>query len=277
MTASDGHYIHGTERDEQKRLALLNELLNERSLHALRLGSGERVLDVGSGPGQLSCAMAETVGDDGFVVGVERDSTQLAEARLLAGITSVEERVDFRAGDAAQLPLTKDEWGTFDVAHARFLLEHVPDPRAVVGGMVHAVRPGGRVILEDDDHDILRFWPDLPEVTRLWRAYIECYDRVGNDPFVGRKLVAILKAAGAEPVRNDFEFFGSCAGDPNFQGFVGNFLGVLDGARDSILAFTSVEADELDRGLQMFRDWGAQTDAALWYATCWAEGRRPSK
>jgi 2-polyprenyl-3-methyl-5-hydroxy-6-metoxy-1,4-benzoquinol methylase len=46
--------------------------------------------------------------------------------------------------------------GHFDVAHARFLLEHVPDPLVIVRTMVRAVRPGGRVILADDDYEGLR-------------------------------------------------------------------------------------------------------------------------
>ncbi len=71
MSSSGGHYIHGSDPAEQGRLSLLNELLNQGSLGALRLARGERVLDVGSGLGQLSRAMARTVGAGG-VIGVER-------------------------------------------------------------------------------------------------------------------------------------------------------------------------------------------------------------
>ena len=63
-----------------------------------------------------------------------------------------------------------DQWkrdvkrGSFDVAYARLILEHVFDPLAVVKEMVKAVRPGGRVIVADDDHDMMPFWPEPPGV-----------------------------------------------------------------------------------------------------------------
>ena len=53
-----GRYLHGSEPEEQRRLSLLNDLLNEGSLRALDLRGDEKILDVGSGLGQLSRAMA---------------------------------------------------------------------------------------------------------------------------------------------------------------------------------------------------------------------------
>ena len=49
------------------------------------------------------------------------------------------------------------------------------------------MRPGGRIILEDDGHDTLRLWPEPPGFVRLWQAYLRTYDRVGNDPVVGHR------------------------------------------------------------------------------------------
>jgi len=274
MTSSDGYYVHGTDPEERRRLSLLNDLLNEQSLSALQLAGGERVLDVGSGLGQLSRSIARLVGPGGRVVGIERDAGQAEEARALAAAAGEGDLVEFRVGDATRPPLEAGEWGTFDVAHTRFLLEHVSDPQGVVDLMVQAVKPGGRVVLEDDDHDVLRLWPEPAGVYRLWRAYIQTYEYAGNDPYVGRRTVAMLLKAGTRPTRCRWLFFGACAGEDVFGAFVDNFAGVLAGARESILARTDVAAGELDEGLAAFRAWGQLPDAALWYATCWAEGRR---
>ena len=122
MTDS-GHYIHGTEPEEQRRLARLNDLLNAASADALALAPGERVLDFGAGLGQLSRELARRVGPEGRVVAVERDREQLEEARRLAREAGEEDLVDFRLGEATHPPLADDEWGSFDVAHTRFLLE----------------------------------------------------------------------------------------------------------------------------------------------------------
>src|SRR5215510_5257091 len=145
----------------------MNELLNANSLREMQLTPGERVLDVGCGLGQLSRDMARQVGPSGIVVGIERSTEQLAVARRLVAEAGEEHLVDFRAGPAEQLPLAASEWSTFDVVHARFLLEHVPNPVAVVRQMVRALRPGGRIVLEDDPHDTLRLWPDPPGFQHL--------------------------------------------------------------------------------------------------------------
>src|SRR6478609_4659324 len=250
------HYLHGTHPDEQDRLGLMNRLLNENSLTEMKLRPGEKVLDVGCGLGQLSREMARLVcpspkwatrsascqGDGtspettGLVVGVERSSEQLLVAKRLAREAGEEGLVDFRAGSADRLPLSADEYGTFDVAHARFLLEHVPDPVAVVREMVRALRPGGRIILEDDPHDTLRLWPEPPGFAQLWAAYMRTYDRVGNDPVIGHRLVQLLVEGGAQPVRNAWPFFGACAGQPELLlGFVDNLVRILEGVREPIL------------------------------------------
>lgn len=276
MNTHGSDYVHGTHPEEQKRLSRLNALLNANSLHALALREGERVLDVGSGLGQFTRMLAHRVGPRGKVIGVERSSEQLAEAEALARNDEEQDLLDLRRGAAEELPLVADEWETFDVAHARFVLEHVTDPLAVVRQMVRAVRPGGRIVLEDDDHAVLRLWPDPPGVLDLWRAYIRTYERQGKDPFVGRHLVELLHRAGATPRGNRCLFFGSCAGSPDFDAKIDNFVGILDGARDQMISFGLTDAERIDAALAAFRVWQRRPEAAIWYTTSWAEGVRPA-
>lgn len=267
-------YVHGTAPEEQRRLSLLNNLLNEAALRELNLRGGERILDVGSGLGQFTRAMARAAGRGAYVLGIEQSLEQLAEARESARADGEEDLVEFRRGDALALALRDDEWGNFDVAHARFLLEHVSDPLAVVSAMVRAVRRGGRIVLADDDHDVLRLWPEPPGFMPLWQAYIRTYDRLGNDPFVGRRLVSLLHTAGALPVRNTWIFFGSCSGSPAFPGVVENMTRILIGAREAILSTARLDQKWFDQGIAALKKWSGLPDAALWFAMCWAEGSR---
>ena len=267
-------YVHGTAPEEQRRLSTLNDLVNESSLAALGLRGGERVLDLGAGLGQLTRAIARAAGPTGRVLGIERSVEQIAEARRLARADGEERLVELRAGDVMALELAAGEWGSFDVAHARFILEHVPDPLRVVQAMVRAVRVGGRVVLEDDDHDILRLWPEPPGLFDLWRAYIRTYETNGNDPYVGRRLVELLHAAGAAPARNDWLFFGGCAGDGRIDLFVQNLVGILEGARAEILAAGTIDGARFEAAIAATRAWGGRPDAAFWFARCWAEGVR---
>jgi SAM-dependent methyltransferase len=272
MNETTSEYIHGTDPEEQARLSLLNDLLNVGSLRELQLQGGERILDVGSGLGQLSRAMGRVTGVR--VLGIERSTEQIAEAERQAFQAGEARLVEFRQGDALQFPLNDDEWGTFDLAHTRFLLEHLREPLPVVQAMVRAVRPGGRIVLEDDDHDLLRLWPEPPGFPVLWEAYQRSYEHLGNDPVIGRRLVALLREAGAEPVRNTFVFFGSCAGEPHFAHYVENLIGVINGARGTVVEAGLLEAACFDAAIAELRQWSRDPAATLWYAVSWAEGRR---
>ncbi|HKO54335.1 MAG TPA: methyltransferase domain-containing protein [Thermoanaerobaculia bacterium] len=270
---SESTYIHGTSAEEQRRLSLMNDvLLNPFSLRELALRGDERVIDFGSGLGQFSRAMARAV-PRGSVVGIERDDVQRAGARRLAEEAGEGNLVEWRAGDVLALDLG-DEWGTYDVAHTRFVLEHVPDPLRVVQTMLRAVRPGGRVVLADDDHELLRLWPEPPGWSDVWRAYIRTYDRIGNDPIVGRRLVELLHAAGAQPKRNAYIFFGGCAGMDYFDVLTANMLGVVTGAREAILSMKLFDASLFDVVVREYKSWAKRPDAAIWFAMSWAEGVR---
>jgi SAM-dependent methyltransferase len=257
-------YLHGTSPAEQERLSLLNRLINDAGLRELGLRGGERVIDFGAGLAQFSAAMAQA---GARVLGIERSEDQLARAAR-------HERVELRRGEAQDPPLRDDEWGSFDIAHTRFLLEHVPDPPAVVRQMVRAVRPGGRVVLQDDDHDVLRCFPEPPGFTALWRAYERTYDRLGCDPYIGRRLVSLLHECGAAPTRCTFLFFGGCAGDPRFPAFIENMTGLFLGAREAIVGGGLLDAPEFDRAVEELGRWARRPDAAFWYAIFWAEGVR---
>jgi SAM-dependent methyltransferase len=270
---TSSQYLHGTRPDEQRRLSLLNDLLNAGSLREMRLQRDERILDVGSGLGQLSRAMARVAG--ARVIGVERSVEQIVEAERQAAQAGEAGLVEFRQGDALLLPLRDEEWGTFDLAHTRFLLEHLREPLPVVQAMSRAVRPGGRIILEDDDHDLMRLWPEPPGFTALWQAYQRSYELLGNDPQVGRRLVSLLVEAGAEPARNAFVFFGSCAGEPHFPHYVENLIGVINGARATVVEAGLLGAASFDAAIAALREWSRGAAATIWYAVAWAEGRRP--
>jgi SAM-dependent methyltransferase len=268
-------YIHGTIPAEQRRLSRLNDLLNEASLLELSLRGGESIVDVGCGLAQFTRAMARAAGSGARVLGIERDRAQLDEARRLAELEREKALIELRQGDALALPLCDHEWGTFDIVHARFLLEHVSDPLAVVRQMVRTVRPGGRIVLADDDHDVLRLWPEPPGLMALWHAYMRSYDRLGNDPYVGRRLVSLLHAAGALPVRNTWIFFGACTGSLHFPAIVENLEKLLVGARTVILTTAHLDEVSFDRAIVALQEWSTFPDAAFWFATCWAEGTRP--
>jgi hypothetical protein len=122
---------------------------------------------------------------------------------------------------------------------------------------------------------MLRLWPEPPGVMSVWRAYIRTYDRLGNDPHVGRRLVELLANAALEPRRIALPLFGACAGEASFPAYVANLAGVLSGARDAILDTGGVSREGFDAALDSIRVWGERRDATFWFTISWAEAVKP--
>ncbi|HET7238647.1 MAG TPA: methyltransferase domain-containing protein [Terrimicrobiaceae bacterium] len=264
------HYLHGSDPAEQSRLSKLNDLINARCLPKLQIESGFRVLDVGSGLGQLTYRMSEAVGPHGYCLGIERDTNQLSVAKK----NHVAPNLEFRQGDALSLPLRSHEFESFDFTHARFLLEHLSDPARAVSEMVKSLKPGGRIFLADDDHQSLRLFPEAIGFQALWSAYMDSYVDVGNDPLIGRKLAKLLVDQGIRNVRNDVVFFGDCAGTETFPLFVDNLIGVISTSYRVMITSKLISDSEYQSAIRSVKDWSSLPHAAIWYTICVAEGIR---
>ncbi|MEQ8769304.1 MAG: methyltransferase domain-containing protein [Phycisphaerales bacterium] len=264
-------YIHGSDATEQARLTRMNDRLNTGTLGVLSLAPGMRVLDVGSGLGQVARAIARSA-PRSIVIGVERDDQQRRGAVELAAEAGEGDLVEFRAGDALDLPLADRERGTFDLVHSRFLLEHLPDPLAAVRAMAAAARQGGRVHLADDDHALWHMHPACPEWDRTWAAYQRSYEVLGCDPRIGSKLPELLHRAGLEPARSGLVNFGGCRGDPLWDDLVTNMIEAAQTGRRVAVERGVICEGDYDAGLDAARAWAETPGAAIWYPVCWAEG-----
>lgn len=157
----------------------MNDLINQRCLETLGLTGEQLVLDVGCGTGPFMMLMAQSLPAEVRIVAVERDPAQLDAARDSQQRNRPAGRFGYRQGNAPDIPLTEHERGRVDLADARFLLERAPDPAVVVAAMVEALMAGGRVVLADDDHEIMRFGPEPEGAAAAWRADYQRYRSLG--------------------------------------------------------------------------------------------------
>ena len=266
-------YLHGSSAQEQERLALMNRILNARCLDVVAPAAGERVLELGAGTGIFAADLAAAVAP-GEVVAVERDEAQWRAARERAASVP---GLDVRRGDAYDPPLAEGEWGTFDLAHARFLLEHLTRPERAVEVMLRAVRPGGRIVLVDDDHSLMRFHPDPGGMAGLWDDYALQYAALGQDAFVGRRLVALATAAGARVRATTQVNYGGAASEPGFAGLAENLAGVVATAREAMVASTPWTPEAFDGAMEAFLEWSRRPDAVIWYALPAVVAVRPAE
>jgi ubiquinone/menaquinone biosynthesis C-methylase UbiE len=148
---------------------------------------GERVLDVGSGPGFLVSAIAEVVGSSGFVCGVDISEPLLAVARSHCAHQSW---VEFRHGDAMQLPFPNH---AFDAVVTTQVLEYVSNVDAALAELQRVVLPGGRAAILDTDWDSL-VWhsPNRQRMNRI----LAVWEEHAADPYLPRTLANRLRRAG---------------------------------------------------------------------------------
>ena len=113
--------------------------------HALAAGPGERVVDVGCGPGLSAVALGAEVGPDGWVAAVDVVGEMAAAARRRMSAAGV--RGVAVAADAATADLMAVTGGgePFDAVHSRFGLMFFPEPNAAFANIFRSVRPGGRL------------------------------------------------------------------------------------------------------------------------------------
>lgn len=158
----------------------------EATLHRLALKPGERVIDIGSGPGFLCESMAAAVGAAGQVLVIElsEDLVHFATAR--------ESRawIEYRTGDAVNLDVPS---ASFDALVSTHVVEYISDADAALREMHRVLRPGGRGILVDTDWDTV-VWhsTDASRMERILRAS----DDHCAHPRLPRTLAPRLRAVG---------------------------------------------------------------------------------
>ena len=171
--------------DEARVKRLITELLN--------LSPGLRVLDVGSGTGDDTRRIAELVGADGQVIGIDHSPDMLVEARRRTEGTG--RPVEFVEGDAQALDFPD---ASFDRARVERVLSHLPDPAAAVREMVRVTRPGGLVLASDIDAGTMFINSTDTELTTLFAAGLV---EAMTNGWAGRRLQRYLVEAGLENVR----------------------------------------------------------------------------
>ncbi|GAB2762628.1 methyltransferase domain-containing protein [Sinomonas soli] len=186
----DDVYTHG-HHESVVRAHAARTAENSAAFLLPHLSPGLSVLDVGCGPGSITCDFARLV-DPGHVTGLDRSEDVVAQARALA-----EERgignASFIAGNVYDLELDDE---SFDMVHAHQVLQHLTDPVAALREMRRVAKPGGLVAVRDADFHGMSWYPELDELGEWMDLYQRIARRNGAEPDAGRRLVSWMQEAG---------------------------------------------------------------------------------
>jgi SAM-dependent methyltransferase len=174
--------------------------LTRRVLQQAGLAPGMRVLDLGSGAGNVARLAAELVGPDGAVLGIERDPAAVTLARRRTDAPNVE----FRVGDVQTLDGVGDG---FDAVVGRLVLMYLVDPAATLRRAATRVRPGGLICMHEADLNYLLTSPPTPLGQQVSAWFVAALEKGGFEPRMGPVLFSTFRAAGLPGPRLVMEAF----------------------------------------------------------------------
>ncbi|MCY4402869.1 MAG: class I SAM-dependent methyltransferase [Candidatus Poribacteria bacterium] len=201
----DAEYTMGRSESETDRLieqSVLYDDVTRRFLLRSGIAKGMKVLDVGSGAGDVALTLAEFVGPDGSVIGVDvnADILEIAKARVEA---SSFDNLEFIAGDTRTLELPND----FDAVVGRLVLMYMSDPADALKHLASHLKPGGIVAFQEVDFSpyTVAVHADTPLINDLIKWGRTVFERSGAHVEMGMELYKAFVDAGLPEPSLHFE------------------------------------------------------------------------
>ncbi len=154
--------------------------------------TAQTIVDVGCGAGAIITAVASQFPGK-KCIGVDLSGARLAEAqkKCVKQDGTVLTNITFEEASIYQIPLASN---SVDIVYTRFLLEYLKDPIAAITELQRIIRPGGHVVMQDLDGQLLFQYPfQVPEIEQIF-TYLN--QKTGFDPYIGRKLFSYGRKAG---------------------------------------------------------------------------------
>lgn len=216
---------------------------------------GQRILDVGCGPGSITCDIATLVAP-GEVIGLDLQPSQVAAAQALAerrGIANAR----FESASIYALPFPD---ASFDVVTAFGILFHLRDPLTALRELRRVLRPGGMVAVVDIDADATFASPSLPSVERILALTFRVVEHAGGNPSLARNHRSLLLEAGF--ARSEMHANMAC-------------FGTLDATREAAVTFVTRLQGPVHEDVILGEGWATREELDDLYAAMYAWGERP--
>ena len=171
--------------------ALLIDPMTRQFFAQAGIAAGMRVLDVGSGAGDVALLAADMVGTSGEVVGTDRSPIAVAAARKAAQARGLS-NLSFRQGDASGLEFDRP----FDAIVGRYVLCFSPNPVAMLKHLLGQLKPGGIVVFHEAGGLGAASFPPVPSYDRCHEWIVQTFRKVGTNPQMCLDLYSTFLDAG---------------------------------------------------------------------------------
>jgi SAM-dependent methyltransferase len=260
--------ISSTETEEEKlnrlrRLEAVLDPVTTRHLETIGVTEGWKCLEAGAGAGSVAQWLSKRVGSTGKVVATDIDTRLMKQLSI--------PNLEIRQHDIVNDDLEENE---YDLVHCRTVLVALQEPEKALKRMADAVRPGGWLILEEDDYgsilstDITN--PAAAPFVAAWRGGIDLLRKMRIlNPLIGRQVRGFVEQLGFIDVSHEGSTHINRGGDPMAQ----FDAATLQMSAKPLIAAGKLEQAQLDSilhllqdptfyylGLTMFSAWGRKPE-----------------
>jgi SAM-dependent methyltransferase len=247
MHSTDTRYVFDNAAEQQTGLRFdalprLFDATTIRHLESLGVGPGWSCLEVGAGGGSIARWLGERVGPSGHVLATDIDT------RFLESLN--QPPIEVIRHDITTEPLPE---ASFDLAHTRLVLAHLPGRDAALDLMIRALKPGGWLLIEEFDSLSMQPNADInpvEEMLPLYRTMLEMMTARGVDLRLGRLLPGRLRKLGLTEIDAEGRTIVGQGGSTFSALLRANFEQI----REGVLARTGMKADDFERELARLND-----------------------
>ena len=247
------------ERERLRDLESLFDPITIERLDKVGVDEGWQCLELGAGGGSIVEWLCQRVGKWGRVVAAD------LQTKFLETIDA--SNLEIRQHDVRTDPL---ETSAYDLIHARALVEHLPERDELIGKLVAALKPGGRLLIESGDYASFVSVEGDPHglFERAWSRFFDVLVAAGFDLYYGRRLGIALRAGGLK----DVQFEGRVLEWGGTRRGTGTWLYLFQRFRDKIVAAGALSSSEADEFIALVEHPSFSAMTPIFYG---AYGRRP--
>jgi len=240
-------YVHGYDHRENIRLQDQASTLVELLHSDTKYPAGSKVLEAGCGVGAQTITLAKN-SPGALITSIDISAVSINEARRKTEAAGFK-NVQFEQADIFKLPYESE---SFDHVFVCFVLEHLPQPVAVLQMLKKYLKRGGTITVIEGDHGSAYFYPESDAAHKAIQSQVELQRRAGGNAMIGRKLYPLLTEAGFKSVHVSPRMVYADSSKPELvEGFTKKtFTAMIEGVREPAMNSGMIEQQVFDQGIR---------------------------